>query len=115
MVFVTWVGDAQSAAEHADPSIMKLYDWHYCNAHWQRLICMENVVRRAIHRLKSRVCTMREKIDWRLIRGLGELQVLTRASYLMLIVVPLLAGLWPGIRLVIFSTGQISNGLPTRF
>jgi hypothetical protein len=35
---------------------------------------------------------------WTKIRTLGELQVLTKASYLMLIFVPLLAGLWPAVR-----------------
>ena len=45
-------------------------------------------------------------LDWRNVRGLGELQVLTRASYVMLILVPLLAGLWPGVRLVINRYNQ---------
>src|SRR5262249_45317998 len=39
--------------------------------------------------------------NWRLVRSLGELQILTRASYVMLIVVPLLAGMWPAVRLVV--------------
>jgi len=33
-------------------------------------------------------------LDWRFVRSLGELQILTRASYAMLGVVPILAGLW---------------------
>ena len=45
-------------------------------------------------------------MDWRKVRALGELQVLTRASYLMLIFVPLLAGLWPGVRLVVNRYNQ---------
>jgi hypothetical protein len=32
--------------------------------------------------------------EWRFARALGELQILTRASYAMLAVVPLLAGVW---------------------
>ena len=32
--------------------------------------------------------------EWRFVRALGELQILTRASYVMLAVVPLLAGVW---------------------
>jgi hypothetical protein len=39
--------------------------------------------------------------NWRQVRSLGELQVLTRASYLLLVVVPLLAALWSGVRLAI--------------
>ena len=46
-------------------------------------------------------------IDWRHIRGLGELQILTRASYLMLIVVPILAGLWPGVRIAINRYNEV--------
>lgn len=41
------------------------------------------------------------KFGWNFVRSLGELQVLTRASYIMLIVVPLLAGLWPGVTVVV--------------
>lgn len=40
-------------------------------------------------------------MNWRLVRNLAELQLLTRASYVTLIVVPLLAGLWPTVRLVV--------------
>ena len=43
----------------------------------------------------------RNGFGWSTIRSLGELQVLTRASYIMLIVVPLLAGLWPGVTVVV--------------
>lgn len=35
---------------------------------------------------------------WTTIRTFGELQILTRASYIMLIVVPLLAGVWPAVK-----------------
>jgi hypothetical protein len=38
---------------------------------------------------------------WGLVRSFGELQILTRASYVMLIVVPMLAGTWPAVRIVI--------------
>src|SRR6266581_3688081 len=40
-------------------------------------------------------------LTWRSVRALGELQVLTRASYLALVIVPMLAALWPGIRLTV--------------
>ena len=46
-------------------------------------------------------------LDWRKIRSLGELQILTRASYIMLIFVPILAGLWPGVRSTINRYNQI--------
>ena len=39
--------------------------------------------------------------NWETVRGLAELQILRRASYLMLIFIPLLAGLWPGARAVL--------------
>jgi len=39
--------------------------------------------------------------NWRLVRNLAELQLLTRASYVTLILVPLLAGLWPTVKLVV--------------
>jgi hypothetical protein len=34
-------------------------------------------------------------LSWRLVRAYGALTVLTRASYVMLVLVPLLAGVWP--------------------
>jgi hypothetical protein len=45
-------------------------------------------------------------MNWGRVRALGELQVLTRASYFMLFFVPLLAGLWPGVRLVVNKYNQ---------
>ncbi|CAH7039261.1 conserved membrane hypothetical protein [Vibrio chagasii] len=39
--------------------------------------------------------------NWRLVRGVAELQILTRASYFMLVFVPILAGLWPAVRLYV--------------
>src|SRR5687767_3793444 len=53
--------------------------------------------------------TLRKILDWRRIRALGELQVLTRASYFMLVFVPLLAGLWPGVRLLINRYNQVAS------
>lgn len=35
---------------------------------------------------------------WRVVRAVGNLQVLTRASYVMLALVPLLAGIWQGVK-----------------
>ena len=40
---------------------------------------------------------------WIKIRMLGELQLLTRASYVMLFIVPILASLWPAVRVVMNS------------
>ena len=39
--------------------------------------------------------------SWSLVRVLGDLEVLTRASYVMLVVVPLLAGTWPAVTIVV--------------
>lgn len=37
-------------------------------------------------------------INWKTVRAVGNLQILTKASYLMLVVVPVLAALWPQVR-----------------
>lgn len=51
--------------------------------------------------LKSFSARLVNLLNWRLIRSLGELQILTRASYIMLILVPILAATWPAVRLVV--------------
>ena len=43
----------------------------------------------------------RRQFTWGFVRNFGELQLLTRASYIMLILVPLLAGLWPSVTTVV--------------
>ncbi len=45
-------------------------------------------------------------LNWRLVRGVGQLQILTRALYALLIVVPLLAGLWPAVKIVVNMNNQ---------
>ncbi len=37
---------------------------------------------------------------WEKVRAFGELQILTRASYFVLLFVPILAGVWPVVRAV---------------
>jgi len=37
-------------------------------------------------------------LNWQKVRGLGELQILTRSSYLMIVFVPILVALWPAVR-----------------
>lgn len=37
-------------------------------------------------------------MNWKLVRGIGRLTLLTRASYFTLILVPILAAIWPAIR-----------------
>jgi hypothetical protein len=39
--------------------------------------------------------------NWRLVRWLGELRLLTNVSYVMLVLVPLLAATWPAVRLAV--------------
>jgi hypothetical protein len=39
--------------------------------------------------------------NWRLVRSIAELQILTRASYVMLVLVPILAGIWPLVRSIV--------------
>lgn len=42
-------------------------------------------------------------LNWRLVRTMGELQILTRASYILIVAVPLLAALWPAVKLAVNS------------
>jgi hypothetical protein len=51
--------------------------------------------------LSDALDTVRQSLTWQLVRGVGELQFLTRASYAMLAVVPLLASTWQSVRLLI--------------
>ena len=44
--------------------------------------------------------------DWSHVRALGNLQILTRASYLSLLLVPVLAGIWPGVRIAVNRLNQ---------
>lgn len=53
---------------------------------------------------------LNNKATWTSIRSLGELQILTRASYFLLISVPILAALWPGVKLFI---NQYNDSLNT--
>lgn len=48
---------------------------------------------------------------WSFVRAFGELTILTRASYLMLAVVPLLAAVWPSVRALInrYNTSLIEQ------
>ncbi len=39
--------------------------------------------------------------NWRIVRAIGELQILTRASYVLLVAVPLLAATWPTVLAVV--------------
>lgn len=40
-------------------------------------------------------------VSWTTIKVVSELKILTKASYFMLVFIPILAALWPGVRLVI--------------
>ncbi len=51
--------------------------------------------------IKNLATFIKGRADWRLVRGLAELQILTKASYVTLILVPILAGTWPAVRLVV--------------
>jgi hypothetical protein len=50
--------------------------------------------------------SLKNSVNWQTVRSLGELHILTRASYLMLILVPIMAGLWPGVRLILNRYNQ---------
>lgn len=47
-----------------------------------------------------------EWFTWAFVRSFGELQILTRASFIMLLVVPLLAGLWPTVKVIVNRYNQ---------
>lgn len=51
--------------------------------------------------LKVWVIRLTRQYDWARVRSISELQILTRVSYLALIIVPLLAGTWPAVRVMI--------------
>jgi hypothetical protein len=44
--------------------------------------------------------------SWRLVRAYGALTILTRASYAMLVIVPLLAGAWPAVQTLVNASEQ---------
>jgi hypothetical protein len=44
---------------------------------------------------------MLERLNWMQVRSLAELRVMTRASYVLLIIVPVLSGTWPAVRLLV--------------
>ncbi|HWM94340.1 MAG TPA: hypothetical protein VN493_26525 [Thermoanaerobaculia bacterium] len=46
-------------------------------------------------------------VTWQAVRSLGELQVLTRASYFVLVIVPMLAALWPGVRTAVNRYNEV--------
>ncbi|MBD0273900.1 MAG: hypothetical protein ICV73_18475, partial [Acetobacteraceae bacterium] len=58
-------------------------------------------------RLKPASTKPRSLLTWEKVRGMGELQILTRASYAMLVIVPLLVGLWPSVRLIINNHNRL--------
>lgn len=49
---------------------------------------------------------LKRYLNWRIVRGVAELQILTRASYIMLVFVPILAGTWPAVRLYVNSHNE---------
>ena len=60
-------------------------------------------------RFKEVLGRLRPHLNWRLVRAVEELQILTRASYVMLIVFPILATLWPGVRSIINAYDKIES------
>ena len=53
-------------------------------------------------------------LSWVFVRGLGELQVLTKVSYTLLVVVPLLAGTWPAVRLLVNQHNRVASDVATQ-
>jgi hypothetical protein len=48
-------------------------------------------------------------LNWERIRSVGELQILTKASYIALILVPIMAGLWPSVRVAINHYNKVAT------
>lgn len=59
---------------------------------------MKDILNKLVDMAESLARRTLDFLNWRLISALGQLHILTKASYVMLIVVPLLAGMWPAIR-----------------
>ncbi|MCZ6835475.1 MAG: pentapeptide repeat-containing protein [Planctomycetota bacterium] len=53
--------------------------------------------------------------DWAKVRSISELQILTRVSYLALIIVPLLAGTWPAVRVMVNKYNRSVSEAATQF
>jgi hypothetical protein len=52
------------------------------------------------------------RYDWRLVRGIGQLHLLNRASMMILVLVPMCAAVWPTIRFMLESTFARTALLP---
>lgn len=48
-------------------------------------------------------------LNWERIRSIGEMQILTKASYIALIIVPIIAGLWPTVRITLNYYNKMSK------
>ncbi len=48
-------------------------------------------------------------VNWGRIRWIGQLQILARASYVAILVVPILAGLWPAVRIAVNRYNQVAG------
>jgi hypothetical protein len=48
-------------------------------------------------------------LTWRLVRSIGELQILTRVYYAAAVVVPILATIWPGIHYFINKINDVAH------
>ena len=54
-----------------------------------------------IHNIIELQIDFKSLLNWRIVRIIAELRILTKASYFMLIFVPILGGLWPVVRLYV--------------
>jgi hypothetical protein len=56
---------------------------------------------------------LRNALNWRFVRGIGELQILTRASYLLIVIVPVLATFWPQVLRVVGTERMVIEAANT--
>lgn len=53
--------------------------------------------------------SVRRNLNWRLVRSLASLKLLTKASYIMLLIVPFLAAMWPGVRATVNQYNKMAK------
>jgi hypothetical protein len=61
----------------------------------------KTVAQQLVENVAEILRAIRNALNWRIVRGVGQLQILTRASYALLVLVPICASTWPAVRLVV--------------
>lgn len=88
----------ESATFRGLPARMNFDASDASHVHLEDLDLMEGYDNRLIPRLRLQRTTW---LDWKLVRSIGSLQAFTKASYLALVIVPIIAAMWGPARLAI--------------